>query len=51
MEAAGSDVMIAVTTVHPRALDRHKLFASVHAAATQAIANAFERGGGDGSQT
>jgi formaldehyde-activating enzyme len=50
IDAADNEVMIAMATVHPRALDRHRLFASVHAAAGQAIASAFERGGADGSQ-
>ncbi|MGD2144732.1 MAG: 4-hydroxy-tetrahydrodipicolinate synthase [Anaerolineae bacterium] len=35
------DVMIALTTVHPRALDRHALHRSVHAAASAAIEQAF----------
>jgi formaldehyde-activating enzyme len=48
-QAVKGEVMIAVTTVHPRALDRHKLFSSVHAAAGQAIAQAFGQGGSDGS--
>jgi len=47
---AESDVMVAITTVHPRALDRHELFGSVHAATTQAIANAFRQGDVDGPQ-
>ena len=33
--------MIALATVHPRALDRHALYQSVHAAATQALTQAF----------
>ena len=36
------EVMIALATVHPRALDRHALYQSVHAAATQALAQAFQ---------
>jgi len=39
--------MVALATVHPRALDRHALYQSVHAAATQALAQAFS---GDRSQ-
>jgi len=35
------EVMVALATVHPRALDRHALYQSVHAAATQALAQAF----------
>jgi 4-hydroxy-tetrahydrodipicolinate synthase len=35
------EVMIALATVHPRALDRHALYQSVLAAATQALAQAF----------
>jgi 4-hydroxy-tetrahydrodipicolinate synthase len=40
-EAVDSDVMIALTTVHPRALDRHALFESVHAAAAKALEQTF----------
>ncbi|MGC9335214.1 MAG: 4-hydroxy-tetrahydrodipicolinate synthase [Anaerolineae bacterium] len=40
-ECVDSSVMIALATVHPRALDRHALFQSVHAAATRAIGQAF----------
>jgi len=40
-EAVESDVMIALATVHPRALDRHALFESVHAAAAKALKQAF----------
>ena len=49
--AAEDDVMIAVATIHPRALDRHAIFHSVHAAAVQAIAGAFPQGGGNGLQS
>ncbi len=35
------EVMIALATVHPRALDRHALYQAVYSAATQAIAQAF----------
>jgi 4-hydroxy-tetrahydrodipicolinate synthase len=35
------EVMIALATVHPKALDRHALYKSVLDAATQAIAKAF----------
>ncbi|MGD2179323.1 MAG: dihydrodipicolinate synthase family protein [Anaerolineae bacterium] len=37
----GSHVMVALATVHPRALDRHTLFQSVRAAAANAIEQAF----------
>jgi 5,6,7,8-tetrahydromethanopterin hydro-lyase len=40
-EAIDSDVMVALATVHPRALDRHALFQSVHTAAAQALEQAF----------
>jgi len=39
--AVDGEVMIALATVHPRALDRHALYLSVHAAATQALAQVF----------
>ena len=39
--AVDDEVMIALATVHPRALDRHALYQSVYAAATQALAQAF----------
>jgi len=39
--AVDDEVMIALATVHPRALDRHALYQSVLAAATQALAQAF----------
>jgi 4-hydroxy-tetrahydrodipicolinate synthase len=39
--AVDDEVMIALTTVHPRALDRHALYQSVLAAATQSLAQAF----------
>lgn len=39
--AVDDEVMIALATVHPRALDRHALHQSVYAAATQALAQAF----------
>jgi 4-hydroxy-tetrahydrodipicolinate synthase len=39
--AVEDEVMVALTTVHPRALDRHALYRSVHAAAAQALAQAF----------
>jgi len=39
--AVDDDVMVALATVHPRALDRHALYQSVYAAATQALAQAF----------
>ncbi len=40
-EAVDRDVMVALTTVHPRALDRHALFKSVRTAATKALEQAF----------
>jgi formaldehyde-activating enzyme len=40
-KAVDRDVMIALTTVHPRALDRHALFGSVHAAAAKALKQVF----------
>ena len=39
--AIEDEVMVALATVHPRALDRHALYQSVHAAASQALAQAF----------
>lgn len=39
--AVDGEVMVALATVHPRALDRHALYQSVLAAATQALAQAF----------
>ena len=39
--AVEEDVMVALATVHPRALDRHALYHSVYAAAGQALAQAF----------
>jgi len=39
--AVDGEVMIALATVHPRALDRHALHQSVHTAAAQALAQAF----------
>jgi 4-hydroxy-tetrahydrodipicolinate synthase len=39
--AVDDEVMIALATVHPRALDRHALYQSVYAAAAQALAQAF----------
>lgn len=44
------DVMVALATVHPRALDRHALFETVHAAAAQALEQAFPSLGDLGSQ-
>lgn len=40
-ECIDDDVMIALATVHPSALDRHALAGNVHAAATGAIRQAF----------
>ena len=39
--AVDDEVMIALVTVHPRALDRHALYQSVHAAASQALVQVF----------
>jgi 4-hydroxy-tetrahydrodipicolinate synthase len=39
--AVDDEVMIALATIHPRALDRHALYQSVYAAAAQALAQAF----------
>jgi len=39
--AVDGEVMVALATVHPRALDRHALYQSVHAAATLALAQTF----------
>jgi 4-hydroxy-tetrahydrodipicolinate synthase len=40
-ETATEEVMIALATVHPRALDRHELYRSVYDAAQAAITQAF----------
>jgi bifunctional enzyme Fae/Hps len=40
-EVVDNDIMVALTTVHPRALDRHALSKSVHAAAAKALEQAF----------
>jgi len=45
--AVDGEVMVALATVHPRALDRHALYQSVHAAATQALAQAFSGARGE----
>ena len=45
--AVKDDVMVALATVHPRALDRHALYQSVHAAAGRALAQAFQGPGED----
>ncbi|MGD2105027.1 MAG: 4-hydroxy-tetrahydrodipicolinate synthase [Anaerolineae bacterium] len=44
LDVVGSDVMVALVTIHPRATDRHDLAQSVRAAATGAIGQAFSRG-------
>jgi bifunctional enzyme Fae/Hps len=49
--AVDDEVMVALTTVHPRALDRHALYQSIYAAATQALAQAFSGARGEGSGT
>jgi 4-hydroxy-tetrahydrodipicolinate synthase len=41
-QAVESDVMIALVTIHPRAMDRHALATSVHAAAADAIEEAWQ---------
>jgi len=53
--AVDDEVMVALATVHPSALDRHALYQSVHAAATQALAQAFsgsrkQEAGSEGSE-
>ena len=40
-KAVDDEVMIALATVHPRALDRHSLYQSVYAAAAQALTQVF----------
>jgi 4-hydroxy-tetrahydrodipicolinate synthase len=40
-QAVDRDVMIALVTIHPRAMNRHMLAQSVHAAATRALEQAF----------
>jgi 4-hydroxy-tetrahydrodipicolinate synthase len=44
--AADRDVMIALATLHPRALDRHDLYHAAYRAAGQAIRQAFSLPGG-----
>ncbi len=39
--AVDDEVMVALATVHPRALDRHALYKSVYSASAQAVAQAF----------
>lgn len=41
--ALDREVMIAMATIHPRALDRHQLYANVRAAADKAIKMAFRK--------
>ncbi len=41
-----AEVMVALTTIHPRAVDRHALSKSVQAAAAQALRQAFPSQGG-----
>jgi len=43
--AVDDDVMVALITVHPRALDRHALSRSVRAAAAKALEQAFPQSG------
>ena len=45
------DVMVALATVHPRAMNRNALAKSVHAAAAKAIEQAFVRDQGLGSRS
>ncbi|MBS3783962.1 MAG: formaldehyde-activating enzyme, partial [Anaerolineae bacterium] len=40
-QSVDEDVMVALVTIHPRAMDRHALAQSVHAAASEAIEQAF----------
>ncbi len=47
-EIVDGGVMVALATVHPRALDRHALFGSVRAAAAKALDLAFEEDVGTG---
>jgi formaldehyde-activating enzyme len=47
--AIDDEVMIALVTVHPRALDRHALYQSVHAAASTALAQVFGGSSDQGS--
>jgi len=49
--AVEDEVMIALVTVHPRALDRHALYQSVHAAAGAALGQVFLGSGDQGSGT
>ncbi len=49
--AIDDEVMVALATVHPRALDRHTLYQSVYAAATLALAQAFSGARGEGQGT
>ncbi|HUV89289.1 MAG TPA: dihydrodipicolinate synthase family protein, partial [Anaerolineae bacterium] len=49
--AVDDEVMIALVTVHPRALDRHALYQSVHAAASTALAQVFSGSRGQGPGT
>jgi 4-hydroxy-tetrahydrodipicolinate synthase len=41
--ALDREVMIAMATIHPRALDRHQLYGNVHAAADKAVKMAFRK--------
>jgi bifunctional enzyme Fae/Hps len=49
IESVDDEVMVALATVHPSALDRHALFQSVHAAAARAIEQAC--GSGDSANS
>ncbi len=40
-EAAENEVMIALATLHPKAIDRHQLYHAAHQAAGQAVRQAF----------
>jgi 4-hydroxy-tetrahydrodipicolinate synthase len=44
-EAAENDVMIALATLHPRALDRHDLYVAAHQAAAEAVRSAYRSAG------
>jgi 4-hydroxy-tetrahydrodipicolinate synthase len=42
-ETLDEQLMIAKATIHPRALDRHQLYANVHAATDRAIKTAYQK--------
>jgi 4-hydroxy-tetrahydrodipicolinate synthase len=49
-QAVDSDVMVALVTVHPRAMNRHALAHSVRAAASEAIEQAFSPSEAEGEE-